>query len=189
MASDTRERLTRAAVQRFYRDGFRNVGIDQILDDVGISKTAFYKHFTCKEELMVAALEMQNQWLQKTFRDMIRERGGRSASDQLRTLFDVVEMIIEEDGFHGCIFVNAAIEFPLPHDPVHQLSVVSKEAIFDIVHEIAERAGAEAPDLLAQELCMLIDATYVGRVVTGRRNVIETARRMAEHVIRAHLAG
>jgi AcrR family transcriptional regulator len=187
MVSDTRERLTRAAIDRFYRDGFRNVGIDQILDDVGISKTAFYKHFACKEDLMVAALDLQNEWLQETFREMIRSQGGRAAADQLRALFDVVEQIIEQDGFHGCIFVNAAMEFPLPHDPVHQLSALNKRAILDIVFEIAERAGVEAPLLLAEELCMIIDATYVGRVVTGNRDVIETARRMAERIIDAHL--
>jgi AcrR family transcriptional regulator len=187
MASDTRQRLTQAALDRFYRDGFRNVGIDQILDDVGISKTAFYKHFACKEDLMLAALEMQNQWLQETFRNMIREQGGRAAADQLRALFDVVEQIIGQDGFHGCIFVNAAIEFPLSHDPVHQLSARNKEAIYDIVYEIAERAGAAAPDRLTQELCMIIDATYVGRVVTGGDDALSTARRMAERVIQAHL--
>jgi AcrR family transcriptional regulator len=59
MTIPTRQRLVEAAVKRFYRDGFRNVGIDQILADVGISKTAFYKHFECKEDLMLAALEMQ----------------------------------------------------------------------------------------------------------------------------------
>lgn len=187
MASNTRERLTRAAVDRFYRDGFRNVGIDQILEDVGISKTAFYKHFTCKEELMLAALEMQNEWLQQAFRGMIREQGGRAAADQLRALFDVVEQIIEREGFQGCIFVNAAIEFPLPHTPVHQLSARNKQAIFDIVYEIAERAGAAQPELLAEELCMIIDATYVGRVVTGSTDVIHTARRVAERAIRSHL--
>ena len=31
MATVTRQRLVEAAVRRFYRDGFRNVGIDQIL--------------------------------------------------------------------------------------------------------------------------------------------------------------
>ena len=36
---DTKQRLIDAATRRFYRDGFRNVGLDQILDDVGISKT------------------------------------------------------------------------------------------------------------------------------------------------------
>jgi AcrR family transcriptional regulator len=187
MASDTRERLTQAAVDRFYRDGFRNVGIDQILDDVGISKTAFYKHFTCKEELMLAALELQNQWLRETFRAMIRKQGGRSAIDQLRALFDVVEQIIEQEGFHGCIFVNAAIEFPLPHDPVHRLSARVKEGIRDIVQEIAERTRAAEPGLLAEELCLIIDATYVGRVVTGDSAVLATARRMAERVIQSHL--
>jgi len=177
----------RAAVDRFYRDGFRNVGIDQVLDDVGISKTAFYKHFRCKEDLMLEALELQNKWLQETFREMVRKAGGRAAVDQLRALFDVVEQIIEQDGFHGCIFVNAAIEFPLPHDPVHVLSARNKEAIVDIVFEIAERAGASSPQVLAEELCMIIDATYVGRVVRGDPGVITTARALAERVIEAHL--
>ena len=72
----TRLRLIEAAVRRFYRDGFRNVGIDQVFSDVGISKTAFYKHFESKDDLMLAALEMQNGWIQETFRTMIRERGG-----------------------------------------------------------------------------------------------------------------
>jgi AcrR family transcriptional regulator len=187
MATNTRERLTQAALDRFYRDGFRNVGVDQILDDVGISKTAFYKHFASKEELMVAALEMQNEWVQSTFRDMIRSQGGLAAVNQLRALFDVVKQIIETDGFHGCIFVNAAIEFPLAHTPVHQLSARNKQAIFDIVYEIAERSGARDPRRLTEELCMIIDAAYVGRVVTSDSSTIETARRLADRVIQSHL--
>ncbi len=35
MKTSTRQQLVDAAVRRFYRDGFRNVGIDQILSDVG----------------------------------------------------------------------------------------------------------------------------------------------------------
>jgi hypothetical protein len=70
---------------------------------------------------------------------------------------------------------------------VHQLSARNKQAIFDIVYEIAERAGAAEPELLAAELCMIIDATYVGRVVTGAPDVIHTARRIAERAIRSHL--
>jgi len=63
MTIPTRQRLIEVALRRFYRDGFRSVGIDQILADVGISKTAFYKHFASKEDLMLAAMEMQNDWL------------------------------------------------------------------------------------------------------------------------------
>src|SRR5262245_1433281 len=119
MPTGTRERLTQAAVRRFYRDGFRNVGLDQVLADVGISKTAFYKHFECKDDLGLAALEMQSLWLQETFREMVIERGGPDAVSQLRAVFDVVDRITANDEFQGCLFVNVAMEFPLPHDPIH----------------------------------------------------------------------
>ena len=72
--SQTRERLIDSATRRFYRDGFRNVGIDQVMDDVGISKTAFYKHFRSKDELMLAVLEKQNRWLQGTFRELVERQ-------------------------------------------------------------------------------------------------------------------
>jgi len=119
MTTSTRQKLVESAVRRFYRDGFRSVGIDQVLTDVGISKTAFYKHFESKEDLMLAALEMQNEWLQETFLTMIRERGGPDALGQLHAVLDVVEHLIASDDFQGCIFVNAAMEFPLPHEPAH----------------------------------------------------------------------
>ena len=52
MAVHTHQRLIDAAKRRFYRDGFRNVGIDSILSDVGISKACFYKHFESKQHLL-----------------------------------------------------------------------------------------------------------------------------------------
>ena len=142
MKIPTRQRLVEAAIRRFYRDGFRSVGVDQILADIGISKTAFYKHFQSKEDLMLAGLEMQNRWLQDTFRTVIRERGGPSAIGQLNAVLDVVESLIESDEFQGCIFVNAAMEFPLPHEPAHVAASRNKQAIEDIVCALAREAGA-----------------------------------------------
>jgi len=183
MTKPTRQRLIEAAIRRFYRDGFRSVGIDQVLMDVGISKTAFYKHFQSKEDLMLAALEMQNHWLQDTFRTMIRERGGPAAIDQLRAVFDVVEHIIESDDYQGCIFVNVAMEFPLPHEPAHIAAAQNKQAIENILHAIAEEADADSPQALAQELCLIMEGAYVTRHVTGNKDTVNIARRVANHVI------
>src|SRR5690349_7741054 len=167
MATATRQRLIEAAIKRFYRDGFRIVGIDQVLTDVGISKTAIYKHFACKDDLMLAALERQRVWLQNTFRHMMRERGGVSAIGKLRAVFDVVETIMESNDFQGCIFVNVAMEFPLMHEPAHVAAAGNKRAIEDIICDIAGRAGASDPKVLAQELCLIIEGAYVTRQVTG----------------------
>ncbi len=183
MPSSTRHRLIEAAGRRFYRDGFRNVGIDQVLADVGISKTAFYKHFESKDDLMLAALEGRNVWLQETFRDMIRSHGGPDPAAQLRGLFDVVERVINSDEFQGCIFVNVAMEFPLAHEPAHVAAAEHKRAIEAIVRELAAEANADDPAAMAQELCLIIEGAYVTRQVTGDPQTIAIARRVAESVI------
>lgn len=186
MAIPTRQKLVEAARQRFYRDGFRNVGLDQIISDVGISKTAFYKHFQSKEDLMLEVLTAQDQWLQQRLLQMIREIGGDSASRQLHAVFDVVEQIIESEDFFGCIFVNAAMEFPLPHDPVHEAAARNKKAIERIIHDIAERAGVCDPPALAKDLCLVIEGAYVTRHVTADPDTIGTARRVFENVLRSY---
>lgn len=183
MPTPTRQRLVEAAVRRFYRDGFRSVGIDQVLSDVGISKTAFYKHFESKEDLMLAALDGQNLWLQNTFRTMIRERGGPSPLGQLHAVFDVVERLIESDEFQGCIFIQVAMEFPLPHEPAHVAASQSKQAIEDIVFELGQEVGARDPRALAKELCLIMEGAYVTRQVTGNKDTINIARRIAQLVI------
>jgi AcrR family transcriptional regulator len=183
----TRERLIDAAVRRFYRDGFRNVGIDQVLADVGISKTAFYKHFESKDDLMLAVLEKKNVWLQELLREVTAERNDASAVDKLRRLFEVVDQIIASDEFQGCIFVNAAMEFPLPHEPAHRAAAAHKRAIEAIVREVAAQAGADDPEALAKELCLIMEGAYVTRQVTGDSRTIEIARRVADALIAVRL--
>jgi AcrR family transcriptional regulator len=185
--TDTRERLIDAATRRFYRDGFRNTGLDAILTDVGISKTAFYKHFESKDALMVGVLEMHDNFMLQTFREMVRERGGRSAAGQLKAIMDVVQQVISDPAFQGCIFVNAVMEFPLPHDPVHQAAMRHKRAIEDFAFELAERAGAKAPSALAEELCMVMEGAYVTRTVTNDPATVSIARRLADQLIERHL--
>ena len=184
----TRQRLIESAVRRFYRDGFRNVGIDQILADVGISKTAFYKHFECKEDLMLAALEDQNRWLQETFRALMQERGGPTALGQLHALLDVVEQLVESDSFQGCIFVNVAMEFPLPHEPAHVAAAQNKQEIENLVHSVAVEAGASDPRALAKELCLIMEGAYITRHVTGNKSTVDVARRIAQLVIASNCA-
>jgi AcrR family transcriptional regulator len=187
MPSETRQKIIDAAKRRFYRDGFREVGIDQILTDVGISKTAFYKHFECKEDLMLAALEDQDRWLRQTFTDMVRQHADASGIDQLMALFDVVDSLVASDDFQGCIFVHAAIEFPLPHDPAHQAAVRSKQSMEDLIEKLAADAGAPNSRALAQELVLIMEGVYVTKHLTRNPASVQIARRVAKLTIAAHL--
>lgn len=185
-ATSTRQRLVEAAGRRFYRDGFRMVGLDQILADVGISKTAFYKHFESKDDLVLAALKDHDREMQDTFRTMIRERGGPTPLGQLAVVMDVVEHFVESEVYQGCIFVNVAMEFPLPHEPAHVAACQSKLAIEEIVYELAVAAGARDPRALAKELCLVMEGAYVTRHVTGDKQTVAMARNIAKLLIAEH---
>jgi hypothetical protein len=84
------------------------------------------------------------------------------------------------------MFVNVAIEFPLQHEPAHVMALKNKRAIEDALCALAAEAGATNPHALAQELCMIMDGAYVTRVVTGNKNAVDIARRIAKHAIAAH---
>ena len=96
---------------------------------------------------------------------------------------DVVETIVESDEFHGCIFVNAAMEFPPPREPAHAAAARNKQAIEDIVFEIASRSQAADPRQPARELCLVIEGAYVTRHVTGNPQTKSIARRVADAAI------
>jgi AcrR family transcriptional regulator len=49
---NVKERIRTSARDRFFRDGFARVLVDDIADDLGISKKTIYKHFESKEELL-----------------------------------------------------------------------------------------------------------------------------------------
>jgi AcrR family transcriptional regulator len=53
---DTRRKLIDTAFELFGRNGFHAIGLDAILDAVGVSKQTFYNHFECKEDLILAVL-------------------------------------------------------------------------------------------------------------------------------------
>ncbi|PQO39208.1 hypothetical protein C5Y96_04955 [Blastopirellula marina] len=179
----TRERLIEAASSRFYRDGFRNVGIDQILTDVGISKTAFYKHFESKDDLLLAALDGKGDWLTGICKQVIWERGGGTPEGQLRSVFDLVEMFLVQEDFHGCFFVRAAMEFPMPSEPVFQVAAQNKHKFIEFVTVLAKNCQVKAPDELARKLCLIIEGAYVTKHVTQNPRTIDIARELADMAI------
>lgn len=50
-AQQSREKLITAATQLFTREEFKNVSVQDVCDEAGLTKGAFYHHFSGKEEL------------------------------------------------------------------------------------------------------------------------------------------
>ena len=187
MASGTRDRLVHTAYELFSREGFHGVGMDRILDAVGVSKQTFYNHFESKEDLMLAVLHHRSRYEIDMFQQALRQHGGLDPAARLYALWDVLDEWFNHDEFRGCIFLTAAIEFPPPTDPTHQAATAHSRGILNMLQDLATLAGAKDPQLLAENLMVLMDGALVLRQVMGHNNAAEIARRNAEMILKQHL--
>jgi AcrR family transcriptional regulator len=188
MVQSTRERLIQTAHELFYREGFHAVGLDRILGEVGVTKTTFYNHFESKDQLIVEVVREHDRWWRETFATMLRERGGDNPRSQLEVVFEVLDDVMSSAEYHGCIFINVAVEFPLPHDPAHQAAAENKHRIEAMIRDLAARAGSPDPRAFAETFSLLMEGTYVTKQVTRNARAAVVAGQLAGTLIREHLA-
>lgn len=186
-----RERLVAAAIELFYRFGFNAVGIDQVIALAGVTKTTFYKHFEGKDDLMVAAVQRRDQWESTAWDRAIRQIAGDDPARQLVALLDVMDLWFNNPEFHGCMFMNAAAEFPNPHDPVHQVAVAHRRRMRDHWRELAREAGARDADAEAFADCFtaLIEGAFILRHTHQRNDAARVIRPAVQQLMRAYLPG
>jgi AcrR family transcriptional regulator len=187
MPASTRERLIHAADDMFYRDGFHAVGLDRILSEVGVTKTTFYNHFESKESLILEVLRVRDRWWREEFPSLLRKHGGEDPASQLQAIFDVLEELFAAEEFNGCIFINVAVEFPMPHDPVHVAAMEHKHIMELLLRDLALRAAVSDPVRFAEELALIMEGAFVTRQVTRNDQTLQIARRLGESLFERYL--
>lgn len=187
MPGSTREQLMAAAFDAFQREGFHEVGLERIIDAAGVSKTTFYNHFESKDELVLALLGWRDRWWRDEFVELLRKHGGDRPRDQLLALGPALEEMFASGEFHGCVFVNVAVEYRREGDPANRAAVAHKQAMEGVIRQIAAYAGADDPGALAQEYSMILEGAYVTRSVTRNPEAAKIAGRLARSVVERHL--
>lgn len=171
----------------FYAHGINAIGLDRLLDEAGISKTAFYKHFDSKEDLVVAAIQARDAWELEQWKQAVAALAGDDPRAQLIALIDTLEVLFSDPCFNGCQFINAAAEFPNPNDPVHKAAAVHKIASRDMVRDIAAAGGAADPEAFADAYTLIFEGTLILRQTHDRNDAVKVARPVFEQLIDQHI--
>ena len=61
MAGETKERIMEAALELFSQNGYLGTSMNDIAGQLGITKAALYKHYTCKQEILDRIVERMNE--------------------------------------------------------------------------------------------------------------------------------
>lgn len=104
-----RDRILLAADELFYREGIRATGVDKLIAASGVAKLTFYRHFASKNDLVLAYLAGRHElWIAWFVDALARHRPHTGAA--WKALPPVMMEWFDQRTFHGCAFINAAVE-------------------------------------------------------------------------------
>jgi AcrR family transcriptional regulator len=181
-----RDRIVATASELFYRHGIRAVGVEAIAEAAGTNKMTLYRHFSSKDELVAEylrclAADAAGFWdgLEKTHPDDPRA--------QLRAWLKSVEAHVTDPDQRGCALANASVELPDKEHPARCVIEQFKIAQRDRLVSLCRATGASEPELLADELFLLLEGARVCAQSLGPRGPASRLTRMGEALIAAHL--
>ncbi|HEX6893803.1 MAG TPA: TetR/AcrR family transcriptional regulator [Bryobacteraceae bacterium] len=179
-----RDHLLAVAQRMFCAMGFHAVSIDDIIEEAGVARMTLYKNFGSKEDLIVATLGREDklfrQWLIGTI-EALSTRPG----DRINALFLALHERFASEGYYGCAFIRASIEFPDHGHPVHQAALAHREMIRSYFRGLADDVGALQPRVLAEQLYLLFEGAITASQLHGEPWPADYARQAAEHLVAA----
>jgi AcrR family transcriptional regulator len=155
-----RERILATARALFYRDGIRAVGVEMIAAEAGTNKMTLYRNFGSKEELIAEYLRGEVKAVERHWDDLIARHPADPKALIMAWLKDMGALMTRPES-RGCPMVNAAVELPDPDHPGRKVIEQHKLAIRDRLAAACRKAGLAHPELLADQIHMLVEGAGV----------------------------
>lgn len=170
--SEARSRLLATATRIFYAEGLHSVGIDRIVAEAEVTRATLYRHFSGKDDLVVAYLQGVHEMEREGFGEILDS--GLPAIEALRAIARTVADGIGSEHFRGCAFLNAVAEYPDPAHPVHQAVLAHREWFLRLVTDLLAQVGETPSDLAGRHFVMLRDGAMAAGCLSDPAEVCDT---------------
>jgi len=180
-----KEKLFQKAARLFYQHGYRAIGVDTIAAESGIGKMTLYRHYPSKDDLIVAYLKDSDETFWANFDEIVKE--AITPREKLLAFFESLQEYVNTPACYGCPFLNVATEYPEAHHPGHQIALEHKQSVRAKFRTLAKEAGAREPNVLADQLFLLMDGAYMASRMFGAKNPASHLASAAKTLIDAQI--
>jgi AcrR family transcriptional regulator len=156
--------------------------VDQILREAAVAKASLYSTYGSKDALVIAYLadldqRDRNRWLQSV----------TDVADPLARILAFFDLAIANApvrGFRGCLYANAATEFPgTDLAPVQEHRSWMHTTIADQLRQASPDMSAEVSADLARHIQLVYDGALVGSKIERSVEPLQRGRAVALQLI------
>jgi AcrR family transcriptional regulator len=180
-----KDKVFQTAARMFFQHGYRAIGVDTLAADSGIGKMTLYRHYPSKDDLIVAYLKDSDELFWSNFEQITKDVA--TAREKLLAFFQALQDYVQTPACYGCPFLNVATEYPETDYPGHQVALEHKRSVRARFRHMAEEAGAKKPEVLADQLFLLMDGAYMASRMFGAKNpavhLAEAARTLIDSAL------
>ena len=185
---DARDRILEAAYELFSRRGIQAVGIDAVIERSGVARQTLYRHFSSKQDLVLAFLELREDLWTRSWLQAEAESRASDPADRLLAIFDVFDQWFRRPEFEGCTFINVMLEHTEAAHPVRRAGVAYLAGIRNFLEGLARQAGIDDAEGFARKWHILMKGSIVA-AGEGDQEAARRARAIAGLVLRDELDG
>lgn len=181
-----KKKLFQKAARLFYKHGYRAIGVDTIAAESGIGKMTLYRHYPSKDDLIVAYLKDSDELFWNNFEQITKD--AATPREKLLAFFESLQEYVNSPACYGCPFLNVATEYPETEYSGHQIALAHKQSVRARFRQLAKEAGAQHPEVLADQLFLLMDGAYMASRMFGAKNPASHLASAARTLIAAQIA-
>ena len=164
------EQAIQGATQVFWRHGFADTSLEDIVSETGVSRYGLYGTFGNKKDLLIAAMRHYEKTMSELLlSDLKKPDAGRAA---IFNYWQAIQEHAQDESFcDGCLIVNVAAEVA-PHDPdiaaeVHRI-FDDHAALFANAIRNGQAAGDIDPGIDAEGTGKMLMALCKGLALMAR---------------------
>lgn len=173
----TQERIVDASIKLFIEKGYEQTTIQDILDELNLSKGGLYHHFKSKEEILEAVKEKRAQYAADMLRELIQNTKAKNAKEKLKKILYLLVTNTKTKAFDTVL----TSQTNNPHFVMGALqNAVNKDApiIAQLIEEgVKDGSLQTSQPKLCAEIFLLLLNFWVSPILF-ERNLEETQKRL-----------
>jgi AcrR family transcriptional regulator len=182
--NNLRQRLLDTAGRLFYEQGYKQTGINQIIEEAAIARGSFYYHFSSKAELLAAYLDrFVNDWFVGADAYLAKITDPKA---RITGLIDYRITNQKKRGLSGCALLKANAGLEAGDDELRQHIRILKQKMHDYVAKVVAASGHRqilSNEALTDMVVLLSDGGLVGTAIYHNTNDLEKANLLISQLI------
>jgi AcrR family transcriptional regulator len=131
-----KEKIIEVAADLFYRQGYNATGIQQIIDEAGVSKGTFYTHFKTKDDLGLAYMRKRHNDEQIHLKQILVEI--KDPYEKYIKFNQIMKEWVKSTDYRGCAFANMTAEVTDLNSPIRKEAKFHYEAFRALIRDMIE---------------------------------------------------